>query len=49
MTTRYLSDAHIERQAIRLLNRHEREFEAVTEPPTANFTLHCRNITAKRD
>ncbi len=33
MTTRYLPDVHIERQATRLLNRYEREFEAVTEPP----------------
>ena len=33
MTTRYLSDVQIERQATRLLNRYEREFEAVTEPP----------------
>ena len=33
MTTRYLPDAHIERQAARLLNRYERDFEAVTEPP----------------
>ena len=33
MTTRYLPDVHIERQAARLLNRYEREFEAVTEPP----------------
>ena len=33
MTTRYFPDVHIERQAIRLLNRYEREFEAVTKPP----------------
>ena len=33
MTTRYLPDVHIERQATRLLNRYEHEFEAVTEPP----------------
>ena len=33
MTTTYLPDVHIERQAARLLNRYEREFEAVTEPP----------------
>ena len=33
MTTRYLPDVHIERQVTRLLNRYEREFEAVTEPP----------------
>ena len=33
MTTRYLPDVYIERQAIRLLNRYEREFEAVTKPP----------------
>ena len=33
MTPRYLPDAHIERQASRLLNRYEREFEAVTGPP----------------
>ena len=33
MTTRYLPDGHIERQATRLLNRYERELEAVTEPP----------------
>ena len=33
MTTRYWPDVHIERQAIRLLNRYERAFEAVTEPP----------------
>ena len=33
MTTRYLPDVHIERQAIRLFNRYEREFEAVTGPP----------------
>ena len=33
MTTRYLPDSHIERQATRLLNRYERELEAVTEPP----------------
>ena len=33
MTTRYLPDVHIERQAARLLNRYEREFEAVTELP----------------
>ena len=33
MTTRYLPDVRIERQAARLLNRYEREFEVVTEPP----------------
>ena len=33
MTIRYLPDVHIERQATRLLNRYELEFEAVTEPP----------------
>ena len=33
MTTRYLPDVHIEKQATRLLNRYEREFKAVTEPP----------------
>ena len=33
MTTSYWPDAQIERQATRLLNRYEREFEAVTEPP----------------
>ena len=33
MTTRYLPDVHIERQAARLLNRYEREFGVVTEPP----------------
>ena len=32
MTTRYLPDVHIERQATRLLNRYEREVETVTEP-----------------
>ena len=33
MTTSYLPDVQIERQATRLLNRYEREFEAVTVPP----------------
>ena len=33
MTTRYLPDVHIERQATRLLNRYEREVETLTEPP----------------
>ena len=33
MTTRYLPDVHIESQATRLLNRYEREFKAVAEPP----------------
>ena len=33
MTTPYISDVHIERQAARLLNRYEQEFEVVTEPP----------------
>ena len=33
MTTRYLPDVHIESQAIRLLNRYGREFDAATEPP----------------
>ena len=33
MTTRFLPDVHIEKQATRLLNRYERDFEPVTEPP----------------
>ncbi len=33
MTTSYLPDVQIERLATRLLNRYEREFGAVTEPP----------------
>ena len=33
MTTRYLPDVHVEREATRLLNQYEREFGTVTKPP----------------